>query len=246
LNDSKIAQYPLFRAGSAINRGIALNRLGRSTEGLESIQTGLQHLKATNFRNETAEATGNLAEEFAFSGDFRRAYEAEVEFKTLSDELHHADIQKRVAEASAAFESDNKQGQIDRLERDKHTQTRLKRLWIALGMLGCSIAGILVVSRQKLKKINGELNRLNEKNTLLIGQLQTALAEVKTLQGLIPICAHCKKIRDDQGFWNQMESYIQSRSSAKFSHGICPDCAKGVLAEIHAITRSEPDRRGVD
>ena len=60
----------------------------------------------------------------------------------------------------------------------------------------------------------------------LIIELQDALADVKLLSGLVPICANCKKIRDDQGYWTQIESYIQDRSDAKFSHSICPDCAK--------------------
>jgi PAS domain S-box-containing protein len=60
----------------------------------------------------------------------------------------------------------------------------------------------------------------------LIAELKTALAEVKTLSGIIPICAGCKKIRDDQGFWNQVESYISRHSLAQFSHGLCPDCAR--------------------
>lgn len=59
----------------------------------------------------------------------------------------------------------------------------------------------------------------------LIGELQKALAGIKTLRGLIPICSGCKKIRDDQGCWNQLESYIRDHSEAEFSHGICPDCA---------------------
>jgi GAF domain-containing protein len=55
-------------------------------------------------------------------------------------------------------------------------------------------------------------------------RLQNALNQVQTLQGLLPICAHCKKIRDDQGEWQQMESYISRRSHARFSHGVCPAC----------------------
>jgi transcriptional regulator with GAF, ATPase, and Fis domain len=54
--------------------------------------------------------------------------------------------------------------------------------------------------------------------------LQDALIQIKTLQGMLPICAHCKKIRDDQGNWQQMEIYISQRSEARFSHGVCPDC----------------------
>lgn len=58
----------------------------------------------------------------------------------------------------------------------------------------------------------------------LIGELKQALAEVKTLSGLIPICARCKKVRDDRGFWSQVEAYVQRHSRATFSHGLCPDC----------------------
>jgi len=56
--------------------------------------------------------------------------------------------------------------------------------------------------------------------------LQQALSEIKKISGLLPICASCKKIRDDKGYWNQIETYIRDRSEAEFTHGICPDCAK--------------------
>ncbi len=49
--------------------------------------------------------------------------------------------------------------------------------------------------------------------------------EIKTLRGIVPICSHCKKIRDDKGYWNHLEAYIQKHSDASFSHGICPECA---------------------
>lgn len=60
----------------------------------------------------------------------------------------------------------------------------------------------------------------------MIAELRQALAEVKTLSGLLPICASCKKIRDDQGYWNQIEQYIQQHSGAEFTHGLCPDCVR--------------------
>lgn len=57
-------------------------------------------------------------------------------------------------------------------------------------------------------------------------------AEVKTLSGFLPICASCKKIRDDEGYWNQIEAYIHEHSEAKFSHGICPECAKKLYPDL--------------
>lgn len=59
-----------------------------------------------------------------------------------------------------------------------------------------------------------------------VEKLQKALAEVKTLRGILPICSFCKKIRDDDGYWNQVEIYVKHRSDADFSHGICPECMK--------------------
>lgn len=67
--------------------------------------------------------------------------------------------------------------------------------------------------------------RAEQEREKLIDQLQEALNEIKTLQGILPVCSYCKKVRDDEGNWNKIEAYIQRRSEAKFSHGICPECA---------------------
>jgi len=71
-----------------------------------------------------------------------------------------------------------------------------------------------------------ELRRLNKELQIRKEELEKALAEIKTLRGILPICSHCKKIRDDEGYWNQMELYISKHSEAEFSHGICPKCMK--------------------
>lgn len=79
-----------------------------------------------------------------------------------------------------------------------------------------------------------ERKRAEEERERLISELQDALADVKLLSGLVPICASCKKIRDDQGYWTQIESYIQDRSETKFSHSICPDCAQKMYPQYMA------------
>lgn len=78
-----------------------------------------------------------------------------------------------------------------------------------------------------------ERKNIEEEREKLIGQLQEALAEIKTLSGFLPICASCKKIRDDKGYWNQIETYIQNHSEAEFSHSICPDCARKLYPELY-------------
>jgi PAS domain S-box-containing protein len=71
-----------------------------------------------------------------------------------------------------------------------------------------------------------ERNRTGAEREKLIQELQNALKEIKTLRGILPLCSYCKKIRDDKGFWEQVEVYIQKHSQADFSHGICPECLK--------------------
>ena len=93
-----------------------------------------------------------------------------------------------------------------------------------------------VIVRVKAHLDNTRLQRaLEERNLLLEAlhrqmeqrqqQLEAALENIKTLRGLLPICSYCHKIRDDQGFWERVENYIQRHSDAEFTHGICPDCA---------------------
>lgn len=74
--------------------------------------------------------------------------------------------------------------------------------------------------------------RVEQEKEILIEELQGAIKEIKTLRGILPICAHCKKIRDDSGYWNQIESYINQHSEASFSHGICPSCIEKLYPDI--------------
>ena len=69
----------------------------------------------------------------------------------------------------------------------------------------------------------------------LINDLRKALDEVKSLSGLLPMCSSCKKIRDDQGYWNQLETYLKIHSDAELSHGICPECAKNMYPEYYDV-----------
>jgi|GEM_PF-5033740 len=74
--------------------------------------------------------------------------------------------------------------------------------------------------------------RIEREQERLIKELSTALAEVKTLSGLLPICANCKKIRDDEGYWNRLEEYLATHGNIRFSHGICPDCLEKLYPEF--------------
>jgi len=76
-----------------------------------------------------------------------------------------------------------------------------------------------------------EMKRLDRDREKLIEDLQAAFAKIKTLSGMLPICSYCKKIRNDRGYWNQIETYIHEQTGAQFSHGICPDCAEKLFSK---------------
>ena len=78
-----------------------------------------------------------------------------------------------------------------------------------------------------------ERKRIENEKEQVIVELEAALAKVKLLSGFIPICASCKKIRDDTGYWQQVESYIQKHSNAEFSHSICPECSHRLYPELY-------------
>ena len=78
----------------------------------------------------------------------------------------------------------------------------------------------------------GERLMAEEKISRLVAQLREALAKVKILSGLLPICASCKKIRDDGGYWTQVEVYVREHSDADFTHSICPECAAKLYPEF--------------
>jgi len=91
----------------------------------------------------------------------------------------------------------------------------------------------------ELRKTNEELTqevaerkRAEQEKEKLVIELREALSKVKKLSGLLPICSSCKKIRDDQGYWQQIEAYIGEHSEAEFSHSICPDCARKLYPEF--------------
>ena len=89
----------------------------------------------------------------------------------------------------------------------------------------------ICISFGSLTDVTKEMKSEDEREKLVL-QLQETLKKVKILNGLLPICASCKQIRDDQGYWNQIEDYISKHSEAQFSHGVCPDCAKKLYPDF--------------
>jgi sigma-B regulation protein RsbU (phosphoserine phosphatase) len=78
-----------------------------------------------------------------------------------------------------------------------------------------------------------------------IRELEASIVREKTLQGLLPICSYCKKVRDDQNYWQQVEGYIEDHADVSFSHGICPDCYTNIVEpQLEQLKNSGPEGKG--
>ena len=108
---------------------------------------------------------------------------------------------------------------------DANTEDALPK---ELGNVRDYLRSVTELNRVLEHRVDVRTRELTEANA----RLEAALAEVKTLSGLIPICSFCKKIRDDQGYWSQLEAYLQAHSDARLSHGVCEECAKKYYPEV--------------
>ena len=122
---------------------------------------------------------------------------------------------------------------LDDVNREIGLMTR-KLVYFSIAVIGVTLVLSYLIIRQSIKETR--MRRIAEQELQLYHddletlvtkrteELEKALSEVKLLSGFLPICSSCKKVRDDQGYWNQIESYIQEHTEAEFSHSICPDC----------------------
>ncbi|MDR3684612.1 MAG: hypothetical protein P4L11_12875 [Geothrix sp.] len=125
--------------------------------------------------------------------------------------------------------------------------------WVGLALGGAALMfwwRTLALRRDKLR-LAGLVEKRTSDLRIANESLAGALRDVKTLKGLVPICSYCKKIRDDQGFWTQLEAVLASRTEAQLSHGICPECAKQVMDEFKAerlgiASPDSPEQGGED
>lgn len=127
-------------------------------------------------------------------------------------------------------------------------------LIVPFGLILIRYSGALAEANKRLHAHRNELeSRVNERTTelksakdraeALVGDLEQAMDKVKQLRGMLPICSNCKNIRDDQGYWNRIETYLRDHSEAEFSHSICPDCARKLYPEFYEGPKKSPRKR---
>lgn len=127
---------------------------------------------------------------------------------------------------------------------------RIYSLWVAFfnhafyqsdllfEMLGLATSLFMLAGVVLISPLFKTIRQSEENQRMLANELQDTLSKIKTLSGMLPICASCKKIRDDKGYWKQIEVYVREHTEAEFSHGLCPDCGKKALEEIEKLKKS--------
>lgn len=189
-------------------------------------------------RNKLEKLTKNIGSGLAeISSDYRVLWMNEVLVETFGDAVgkncYDAFNKKEsICEecgAKAVFDRGLKLAMHEQMGEDKNG----KSVWSRIIATPHAIKDNKVTSVLEVIIPITEKKMEEQEKTLLIDELRKALSNIKTLKGLLPICASCKRIRDDKGYWNQLEMYIRDHSSADFTHGICPECTEKLYPEIY-------------
>lgn len=185
-----------------------------------------------------------LSEIEAARGNYQAAYRHQLQQQEVRDRMFSVENAARFQRLQIANEAERRERQIQLLEKEgllrdaELTQVRTTRTALAVIALLVIISLGLLYARYRLK---------HESETRFRTQAETlaeALERVQTLKGMLPICAWCKKIRDDKGYWTQVESYVASHSAAEFTHSICPSCADTTLnpQRVEAVSTLQTTR----
>jgi len=219
--------------------GEAHAALGHTDEARRALQASLEASASVSQRLLSLAALRQLAELEERAGNSRLALARLRAYQALRDTVFDQDAAQRIAVMQAREEADRaRMANVQLREAQRAQDATIARQRTAVGMgsailvLALSLAGVLVYTntrgRQREAALSEANSELNDANVRLRG----ALSEVRTLSGLIPICSNCKNVRDDQGYWAAVETWVSQHSDARFSHGICQSCGPVLYGEL--------------
>lgn len=201
-----------------LNLGDVYRRLGNLSAATDALQRALAIGAQIDAPLMRSNALRGLAEVEAARGDYKAAYEHHQQYQQARDEMFNTENAARLQRLQVAHETERQQRQIA-LQDAELARVRTTRTALAVTSALILISLGLLYARFRLKQQSEA--RLKAQ----AAKLSDALDRVQTLKGLLPICASCKKIRDDNGYWTQVEQYVEAHTAAEFTHSICPSCA---------------------
>ena len=208
-----------------LNLGDVYRRIGNRPRAAAAFDRALSMAEEVEAPLMRSNALRSLAELDAERGDYQAAYRHQLQYQQARDQMFNQENADRLQRLQVAHDADRQQRQIRLLEQEgalrsaELAQVRTMRTALA------AIAGLVLVS---LALLYGRFRLKHQSEARFRAQaeaLAEALDRVHALKGLLPICASCKNIRDDNGYWTQVEAYVSSHSAAEFTHSICPSCA---------------------
>jgi len=235
---------PVIRELRLVNNGyVWINQINNYDGGdgyaLRFVHPNLPDTEGMPLSTNTVDIMGNKPyktelEEIKKTGElYYDYYFKEMNSEKISHKMSYAKLYKPYNWVIATGVYLNEVDQLINIEKEKMHKTHNRQLLysfiITLFSISIAVVILIFVEKQISKLINSyEASTLIYTQQLLseMEKTEKALEEVKKLKGLLPICSQCKKIRDDGGYWNQIEQYIESHSDAQFSHSLCPHCAE--------------------
>jgi len=246
-----IYEHPLVVSNAALSAGINMTKMHRSMkdvilsnstvelntasdevnkyeqlvyEQLDVIRNNIIGTEGQNLEKRTRQLFADWKpirqEEFLLFNSGRRDEAAAITKGKGADHVAMLEDKMMVLTSYARKKAD------DFMQLAERTHERVETISVILVIVGVFVsAAIAFIKVRYVLKVEKML--LHERN-----ELQKALSEIKTLSGLLPICASCKKIRDDKGYWKQLELYIRDHSEAEFSHSICPTCVERLYGDL--------------
>jgi cell division protein FtsL len=182
----------------------------------------------------------------ASSGDYKAALENLKLARNYQDSVYNESIAKNLQMIQIRFETDLVRKENELLRKDaKISELQLNRLKDERILYTILLIAVVLIALMQLSRIRNErrysqeLKTQNDKITHMNNELIEAANSVKELKGLLPICANCKKIRNDSGYWSEVESYISEHTDASFTHGLCPICIEKLYPGIISDSSGE-------
>jgi tetratricopeptide (TPR) repeat protein len=222
---------------------------GNLNKALNMSQKSLEIALNEKYRDDLAKNYALIASIYERQKKYKESLVAYKLSKVWQDSLFNQEKMNEFTDLQVRFNVAQKDKENELLRKDNEIQRlnyareySLRNSFLAIILLAIIVVVLLILRHrmsQKTNKIlqqqNDEIRAINKEKEMLIVELQQALANVKELNGLLPICSSCKKIRDDKGYWNEVEKYVSSHTDAQFSHGLCPECFDETMKELNAV-----------